>query len=371
VTADLGLEGGLLTWAAIPYAAEYAYTLKDKDGGAVLASGSTPYNYIDLSVVGLTAFNYTVTVQAIGDGVVYLDGSVTVFDFYTDIKGRFTAKAFASMTPVANNAFAEYDEESGAAVIQVANNGNWGGIVSLEFDLNFDINPLLVVKYGEQSLGGWYMQIRIDGQTYYLADNTFTFGTVYLDLNAILAARDDGLATAVTGVHRAAVVFGATMGEGSGTPRVYVAEAHVYQLTGGTGEPILGELAKPVLTISGKTVSWATVPNAQKYVVIISNEYGVLINTEITGTSYDFSVLIREGQYGVSVTAIGERYYNSETAAQSFEIKAAVEREPEGCSGCGTLALFDLGAGGGIIAAVAAVGGLLLLRLIKRKKSTD
>lgn len=299
----------------------YQYTLIDVDKNEEILNGTTNTNQIDLTQSKLIAFNYTLKVKAIGDGVVYLDSEETEFNFYTNIKARFTAKTFVTMTSVNNAATAIYDED-GFAKLQIPNNGNWGNISSLGFTLNFDESPILIIKFAQGSVGGYYLQIQIDGTTYYLTDNTFNTEDVYLDINNTLNNRKDGPTEKITGTHTVKILYGATAGDSGEvtTPIINYQSSQVIELTEGKGTPIYGELDTPVISIKNKIITWNKIENATKYAIIVKNEFGPLINTTTTNTSYDVSILEVAGEYIVEVTAIGDNYYNSETAIQTFTI---------------------------------------------------
>ena len=59
------------------------------------------------------------------------------------------------------------------------------------------------------------------------------------------------------------------------------------------------DLAKPVLTVNGTTVSWAAVPNAKDYTV---NVGGADLSAAVTGTSFSFASYAA-GAYAVKVRA--------------------------------------------------------------------
>lgn len=362
------IDGVTAQWTECTGAASYALTLTDKDSGETLYSGNTTATSVDVTTLGLSAFNYTLTVQAKGDGAAYLDGEAAAFDFYTDIAGRFQPQTFAAMTPGQNNAYAEVDE-SGAAVIRVPNNGEWGNIVSLAFNLDFDRNPVLRVQFGEDNVGGYHMSINIDGVSYHLCDDTYTFGDgdVFFDINEILATRDDGPGRQ-TGVKSVQIVFGVTSVLMGGTPSVQIRNAYVYQLTEGSGTAQLGQLATPSVTVSAddKTVSWNAVEHAERYVVIISNEFGPLLTEEVEGTSYSFAMLEAAGEYSVSVTATAERYFNSESAAATFTLDGR-EGQPSGGLPAGAIAGIVIAA----VVAAAGIGVLIWWFTARRKKGAS
>jgi hypothetical protein len=259
----------------------------------------------------------------------------------------------------------------------VPNNGNWGNISSLAFDLDFDKNPVLAIYFDQNACaGGYYLQINVAGSVYYVLDNTFNFDTLYLDINKALAEReDDGPPAPVTGVKSTRVYFGATMGDSAGTPKVVITSAAVYQLTEGSGTPYFGELDKPVLAESGRVVTWAAVDNAQEYTVVAKNEAGVLETLRTSGLSYDGTKFIRAGVYTVEVTAMGANYYNSETSAISFEIAEDIVTPPPETTtppGGDTDKAAGCGCGGSLASAALSAGMLALLGaaaiLIKRRR---
>lgn len=320
------INGLTIQFDMVENATMYEYVLIDADKKEEILNGTTSNNEINLTPSKLSAFNYTLKVKALGDGVVYLDGEETEYNFYTNIKGRFTAKSFETMQSVNNAAKATYNE-LGFAALEIPNNGNWGNISSLGFSLNFDLNPILIIKFAAGSIGGYYLQIQIDGTTYYLTDNTFNTDDVYLDISNVLSTRKDGPSEKITGVHIVKILYGATAGDSGEikTPIIHYASSLVIELTEGHGTPIFGELAKPNVKVENKIISWDSVENAQKYSIVVKNEYGPLINTIVTTTTYDVSIIEVEGTYTVEVTAIGDNYYNSETAITTFTI---VEKLP-------------------------------------------
>ena len=359
------IEGLTIRFDSVDNVSYYAYELINAENNEVILSGEAVVNEIDLTPSKLTAFNYTLKVKSVGDGVVYLDSEETTFDFYTNIKGRFTAKSFATMSSVNNGAVATYKD--GYAALEIPNNGNWGNVASLAFSLDFDKSPVLLIKFANGSVGGYYLQIQIDGTTYYMADNTFDVQDVYLDINKVLNTRKDGPTEPITGVHNVKILYGATAGDSGevATPIIHYQESLVVELTEGHGTPIYGELDKPVVTVENKIISWNAVENATKYAVIVKNEFGPLINTVVSTTSYDVTIIEVEGTYTVEVTAIGDNYYNSETTIVEFVIAEEVVTPPVQPTSCNNVGLV-VGISAGALAVAAA--GVVFLVLKKGKK---
>ena len=361
------IDGLSIKFDEVENVSYYEYVLINADNNEEILKGQALTNSIDLTPSKLSAFNYTLMVKAVGDGVVYLDSNETSFNFYTNIKGRFTAKSFATMSSVNNGATATY-KDAGYAELEIPNNGNWGNIASLSFSLDFDKSPVLLIKFAQGSIGGYYLQIQIDGTTYYLADNTFDVQDVYLDINQVLNTRKDGPADPITGVHNVKILYGATAGDSGevATPIIRYQESLVIELTEGHGTPIYGELDKPVVSVANKVITWNAVPNAAKYAIIVKNEYGPLINTVVTTTSYDVSIIEVEGTYTVEVTAIGDNYYNSETTIVEFTITEEPIITPNPGNSCRGLGI-GLGVAGGCLSIAAA--GILFLMIKKGKKT--
>ncbi|MDR2822678.1 MAG: hypothetical protein LBV58_03915 [Acholeplasmatales bacterium] len=328
-------NGLLIEWEDIDNVSSYHYILRDASNNTVISEGDSIDSSLDLEKIGFLAFNYSLDVFSVGDGVVYLNSDTSNIRFYTSPVNRFSALSFSLMSPSANNAFAIYDSTNNVSTINIPNNGNWGSIVSLSFNVNFSNHPVLYINFDEEtSVGGYYLQIVVDGTTYYLTDNTFSYSKRYFYIVSILSTRKDGIGSVLTGVHQVGIVFGATMGEFSGTPKVSIKEAYVYELILGEGTPILGQLDTPILRFQDnkQIVAWDYVENASSYIIVISNEYGPLLTKTITENKYDFTILIIPGFYTINVTATGSTsYYNSETASLIYEIK---EKETEKKKGC-------------------------------------
>ncbi|MBQ8885787.1 MAG: hypothetical protein IJY62_05425 [Clostridia bacterium] len=325
--AKISLNGVKVVWSEVVNATQYAYKLVDAESGETVVEGVTAERALDLSTFGFTAFNYRMEVKALGDGTVFVDGATTTFSFYTADVARYTATGFPAMTRGQNNAVATYDSAVGASAITVPDNGNWGNVQSPEFTLDFDKTPVLVVVFGENNVGGYHLSIVLDGVTYNLCDDTYDYGsgTLYMDINAALESRNgppyyDGPQTAVKGKHTVQILFGVTMGESSGTPKVYYKSATVYEMTEGQGVKTVGQLARAAVSVSNGKAVWDAVDNAQEYLVTVSNEFGVLISEKVTATEYDLSFLKREGDYSVQVTASGAGYYDSNASVRLFRI---------------------------------------------------
>lgn len=362
--ANIKMQGSAIVWDEVENVTAYSYKITDADNNKVIASGETEQARFDLASIGLTAFNHSVELTALGDDAVYLTGETVRFEFFTGVAARFTPRSFATMTSTNNGAYGEYDAESGTAKIIVPNNANWGNVASLAFTLDFDKSPVLEIKFGSENLGGYYLQINIDGKVYYLCDNTFDFSDIILDIGGVLASREDGPSERITGKHNVRILFGATGDVITNSPVVNIRSARVIEMTEGRGTPVFGELATPTVRVSGKTASWNAVEHATKYSVVIRNEVGVLISETVTGTSYDFSVLAVDGEYAIEVTAIGDNYYNSDTAVVVFML-GADDGSQSGC-GCGSAYGAEFTIGG---AALLAISAAILARRKKRNEN--
>ena len=180
----------------------------------------------------------------------------------------------------------------------------------------------------------------------------------------VLNTRKDGPTSAITGTHKVQIVFGATSDGFAGvdSPVVKIAQAELIEMTQGSGVKKLGTLSEPVVTVNGKVVFWNAVEHAESYSLVVSNETGVLLTLTVKGTSYDLSVLQREGRYSVMVTATASAYYASDAGSVEFEIAAGSQEEPDsgdkkkGCKGS-TMS-----------AALAAACGLCAAAALKKKK---
>lgn len=371
--ANLKADGMKIVWDEVENAESYRYTLKDADSGETVSEGETTDNFADLAAIGLKAFNFSISVTAAGDGAVYLDSDAANFAFYTNVVENYNAKKFASMAANDNQASASYDEASDVASLTVPYT-NWGSVAALETSLNFDNSPVLAIRFAAGSRGGYFLKIMIDGTPYYLADNTFdihgrTEATdVYIDVNGTLESRKDGPAQAVTGTHKVRVVFGATADgfDGADTPVVKISYAQLIEMTPGAGVAKLGTLETPEVTVKDQVASWNAVPDAEGYIVVVSNETGVLISQTVTGTSFDCTMLKRAGEYTVQVTATAERYYSSDTGSAAFTVtEGGSGGEPAGgCSCKSSFTVYSAALGAG---AVLLAGLALLLRRRKNR----
>lgn len=330
----ISTDGFKVVWTDVVNAAEYGYTIKDADSGNTIADGVTNGTELDMTAFGFTAFNYEISVRALGDGAVFIDGAAATYIFHTADVARYTATSFPSMARGQNNAMATYEEGAGASAITVPGNGNWGNVQSPTFTLDFDNSPVLVVKFGDNNVGGYHLSIVIDGMTYNLCDDTYDYGngTLYMDIQAALENRNgppyyDGPQTVVTGKHTVQILFGVTMGESSGSPKVYYKSAIVYEMAEGRGIKTLGQLAAADIFVANGKATWGAVENANRYVVTVSNEFGILLNQTVTDTQFDLSFLKREGDYSVQVTASGEGYYDSNASLRLFRVAEEAPRK--------------------------------------------
>ncbi len=363
-------SGMLVEWDEVADVEYYKVVLTDADSGTILLDKELTQACLDLSEIGLAAFNFNLSVQAKGDGAVYLDGEKTEYAFYTNVLENYNASKFASMSASANQAYAEYDEATDTAAIRIPYT-NWGGIVSLTTEVNFDRSPVLAITFASGCEGGYYLQIVIDGVTYYLADNTFTIHgntqtvAVFVDICGTLASRKDGPAMLPTGIHTVAIVFGATSDGFSGvqTPVVKIASARLIEMTQGSGTKRLGTLATPTVSVDGRTASWNAVEHAESYTVVISNELGVLNTVTVTETTYDLSWILRADVYTIQVTANAAEYFSSDTGSATLTVTEDGGNKPakRGCRG----SLIGYGS------AVVAVAGLAVASVLARAKRKD
>ena len=362
---NLRVSGMKLLWNAVENAEYYEVKLTNGDGGDILYEGECADNEFDLSGIGLTAFNYKISVTAKGDGVVYLDGGRKEYAFYTNVVENYNAKKFVSMASNDNQATASYNEGTDVARITVPYT-NWGSIVALETTLNFDSSPVLFIRFAAGCQGGYFLKIMIDGTSYYLADNTFTVHgnteaiDVFVDIAGTLASRKDGPTNEVTGSHKVRVVFGVTADgfDGASDPIIKISLAQLIEMTPGAGVAKYGTLATPRVSVENQIVTWNAVENAQAYIVVVSNEAGVLLSVTVTDTTYDCTILKREGEYTVQVTATADNYYSSDTGSASFAI--AEKEEPPVTSGCKKGCKSDLSSFSGLFCVLGAVCILFL-----------
>src|SRR5690606_27637137 len=130
-----------------------------------------------------------------------------------------------------------YHEDLGYTELVIGAQGStWGGVSSIPLAINFDNNPMLYIDFDESSTYGYFLQIIIGGTTYYLADDTFDFSDVYLDINAEILSRTPAAANVLTGTKNATIIFGTTSGNPSDIPSARYREAYVYELASGHGE---------------------------------------------------------------------------------------------------------------------------------------
>lgn len=320
-------DGLKISWQAVDYVTEYEYILTDSDSGKTITSGKTTKTNIDLNDFGgLLAFNHNLQVKAVGDGIVYISSNFTEYNFYPKDIQRNAPKYFTTMNSVNNGAYAEYDESNDLAVIKISNSGNWGNIAANEIQLNFDNSPVLYIDFDSSSVGGYYVQIEINGQVYYLTNDTFNFKTVYLDINqCLLDIATNKLTENITGVKFVKILYGATAGTVASTPLVKIKESYVYEMTKGKGNKNLGELSQPILTLENKVVKWDNVENATEYIVTVKNFVGALPSVTITQNYYDLSYLTAEDDYTIEVVARAEKYYDSLAGSIIYKYNGANE----------------------------------------------
>ena len=372
---NVKIDGLFVVWDSVENAEYYECALIDADSGKILFSGDVYDSSIDLARIGLAAFNFRFELTAKGDGAVYLDGEKATYSFYTNVTEHYNAKKFASMTSNDNQASASFNETTGIATITVPYT-NWGSVVTLSSTLNFDRSPVLAIRFAKGSSGGYFLKIIIDGKAYYLADNTFDIHglgeekDVLVDIVNVLNTRKDGPSAPITGAHKVQIVFGATSDGFAGvdSPAVNIAQAELIEITQGAGVKKLGTLSEPVVTVNGKVVSWNAVEHAENYSLVVSNETGVLLTVTVNGTSYDLSILQREGKYSVMVTANASTYYASDAGGVEFEITAdsaedqnSGKEDKKGCKGS------VIGAAAIATVLAAASGAAVILKKKKRK----
>jgi hypothetical protein len=222
-------------------------------------------------------------------------------------------------------------------------------------------------------VGGYHLSIVLDGVTYNLCDDTYDYGNgeLYMDIQKVLESRNgppyyDGPQTAIKGEHTVQILYGVTMGENSGTPKVYYKNSAVYEMKDGVGVKTVGQLASASVFVENGKAVWDTVENADGYLVVVSNEFGVLLTEKVTVGEYDLSFLKREGDYSVQVTATGEGYYDSNAAVRLFRV---LKEEPRKATfkeslGIHKTAVITVSS---ITLAVSALGIVAILLWTKKK----
>ena len=81
------------------------------------------------------------------------------------------------------------------------------------------------------------------------------------------------------------------------------------------------QLATPVCSISGDTLSWAAIPHAASYTLYVDS---VSTQTGLTGTSFNLSTLsLAEGTYSIQLQAIGSGYYTNSDLSVAVEYQAS------------------------------------------------
>lgn len=100
------------------------------------------------------------------------------------------------------------------------------------------------------------------------------------------------------------------------------------------------QLATPVISISGDTLSWAAISHAASYTVYAD---GSPAQTGVTGTSFDLATLsLAQGNHSIQLQAVGSGYYtNSElSTAASYDVLPQLAA-PTNVSVSDTTATFD------------------------------
>ncbi len=330
---SISYDGMYIRFNSVDNAQGYKVTLKDVDTNEiVLENQIITTNYLDLSSIGLSGFNYSLTINAQGDDIAYLSSEAKTFAFATPTEARYTPKVLSTATPVNNDAFITV-ESNGLALLQLPTGGNWGEVGTSAFYLNMSANPIWYVDFGTVT-HGYYMRMYIDGTLYYITDNVFSSETCWFDLVGILKERGEAPSSALSGNHLVRFCFGVTGGTADVVnPTVEIVESRVFTMSNGYIQPIIGELNSPVLRVDDKSVVWDSVANAQQYVITIFNEFGLLYSETVSSTSTDLSFLVQPDTYTVNVFSRGSNYYDSELSSIEYVVTENIEPAPpkKGC----------------------------------------
>jgi len=359
--SGFSISGLTVNFDAVTNASGYEAELVNADTCKVITKGRVyEDNSFDLSSAGLSAYNYKLTVKAVGDGVVFLNSDEYTYLFNSPAAARFTPKSITEFQASNNGAYAELTKE-GYAKLVIPNGGVWGNVKSSEFNLDFDKNPILFIDFGEVTCG-YYLQISIDGVLFYIKDNTFDNKTVLMDIVKELKSRKTASESSLKGTHKVIIYYGATS-DSATSPSVVIKSTRIMTISEGNIDPILGDLITPKLTIGTEKVEWEAVLHAEEYFITVKNEFGVLYSVNQAGTEVDLSFLKIAGEYTVTVYARGKNYYDSESAAAIYKISEAVS-ESEVNKGCkSNLKNFGFGISAIIISAIFTT--------IKRKKQYE
>ena len=341
---SISYNGMFIRFDSVDNAQGYQITLKDVDTNeVVLDTQIIMTNYIDLSSIGLSGFNYSLTINAKGDDVAYLSSDANTFNFATPTQARYTPKVLATATSVNNDAFITVTSDD-IALLQLPTGGNWGEVGTSAFYLNMSANPIWYIDFGNVT-HGYYMRMYIDGTLYYITDNVFSSETCWFDLVGILTERGEAPASALTGNHLVRFCFGVTGGTADVVnPTVEIIESRVFTMSDGYIQPIIGELNSPVLRVDNKSVAWDNVEHAQQYVITVFNEFGLLYSETVSTTNIDLSFLVQPDTYTVNVFSRGQNYYDSELSTIEYVVTETVEpvTPKKGCKSMISTNLFLL-----------------------------
>ena len=326
-------DGMYIRFDSIENAQGYQIILKDVDTNEIVIDNQLiTTNYIDLTSVGLSGFNYALTINAKGDDVAYLSSETNTFDFATPTQARYTPKVLATATPVNNDAFITVTSDN-VALLQLPNGGNWGEVGTSAFYLNMSANPIWYVDFGNIT-HGYYMRMFIDGTIYYITDNVFSNEDCWFDIVGILKERGEAPESALSGNHLVRFCFGVTGGTADVVnPTVEIIESRVFTMSNGYIQPIIGELNSPELRINNQSVEWNNVEHAQQYVITVFNEFGLLYSETVSNTYIDLSFLVQPDTYTVKVFSRGQNYYDSELSEIDYVVNEIAKEEPtkKGC----------------------------------------
>ena len=357
--SDFDFDGLKLTFSKSDNAQGYSYVLYDVDENEIITQGVVGENMIDFGSVGLSAYNYKLTVTALGDGVAYLDSDETVYEFATPTVGRFVPKVLATYSSVNNNAFATVTE-SGSALLQLPKGGNWGEIGSVAFNLNMDENPVWYIRFGKIT-HGYYLRVYVDNNLLYIDDKVRDNSARYVNVVSELRQQNSVDESLLTGTHTVRFCFGVTgITADVSDPTVEIITSRLFTTVPGYVAPVVGELATPSVRVEKDRVVWDKVDNAQNYYVTVSNEFGTLYSQSVTDCFVDLSFLSQEGEYYVTVTARGDKYFDSEQGLVTYNLQDSKQ-------GCNSVLSANAFAAGGLFVALVAT---VLIRK-KRRKERD
>jgi len=322
-------SGMNVTFDNVENSSYYHIVLTDVDTKAVLFDGDIYENEFNI-IKYFTGANYEMKIEAVGDGLIYLNGDTKTYSFATPTTQRYTPKVLESFLASNNNCYIMVNEE-GSAVVKLPEGGNWGNASSSAFTVNFDNNPVWFIDIKEMNFG-YYLQVSVDGTLCYLTDNVFSAEPVYIDIVNTLRTRGEYTGS-LTGNHTVKVYLGVTCGEAQYTdPYCVIASSKVFTFVDGYVDLIIGDLDSPVLKVNGTNIEWNSVEHASKYYITVSNEFGVIYTGTTPDNYYDVSYIQREGTYTIKVYASGANYYDSEISSVDYVFTAEVpQKESKGC----------------------------------------